>query len=136
MKIYPGSPYPLGATWDGKGVNFALFADNATGVELCLFDNEHSQKESRSIVITERTHQIWHVYVPDCKPGELYGYSVKGPYEPANAHRFNPQKVLIDPYAKAIAGTIKWSDALFSYDVHSEEQDLSFSEVDSAAYIP
>lgn len=135
-KIYPGKPYPLGATWDGNGVNFALFADNATGVELCLFKNETDQAGSARIKVTERTHQIWHVYLPDAKPGLLYGYRVYGPYEPHNGHQFNPNKLLIDPYAKAIAGTINWDDALFSYQIGSEDEDLSFSETDSAPYIP
>jgi glycogen operon protein len=133
---YPGSPYPLGSTWDGKGVNFALFADNATGVDLCLFYKENGKKESRKIRITERTHHIWHIYLPDCQPGQLYGYRVHGPYEPHNGHRFNPHKVLIDPYAKAISGTINWDDALFGYAVGNEEEDLSFSTLDSAPFIP
>jgi isoamylase len=135
-KIYPGSPYPLGATWDGKGVNFALFAENATGVELCLFENPDSKKESQKIKLIERTHQVWHVYLPDCKPGLLYGYRVHGPYEPSEGHRFNAHKVLIDPYARAIAGAINWSDALFSYEVGNEAEDLSFSTLDSAPFIP
>ncbi|HMV08864.1 MAG TPA: alpha-amylase family glycosyl hydrolase, partial [Cyclobacteriaceae bacterium] len=136
MKIYPGHPYPLGATWDKKGVNFALFAENATEVELCLFDSEKDQKEKHRIKLTERTHQIWHGYIPDLKPGQLYGYRVSGPYEPQNGHRYNPNKLLIDPYAKAVAGIINWDDSLFGYDVNSEEKDLSFSESDSAPFIP
>jgi isoamylase len=136
MRIYPGSPYPLGATWDGKGVNFALWAENATGVELCLFENNESQHEYRRIKILERTHQIWHVYLPDCEPGQLYGYRVQGPSEPENGHRFNPHKLLIDPYAKAIAGTIHWNDALFGYEVGNKKADLSFSTLDSAPFIP
>lgn len=134
--IYPGSPYPLGATYDGNGVNFALFAENATGVELCFFDNEESKTESRRIKIKERTHQIWHCYIPDCKPGQLYGYRVHGPYEPTQGHRFNPNKLLIDPYAKAISGTIAWNDALFSYEIGNPDTDLSFSKLDSAPFIP
>jgi isoamylase len=136
MKVYPGSPYPLGATWDGKGVNFALFAENATGVDLCLFEDGNSKTESQKIKISERTHQIWHVYVPDCKPGQLYGYRVHGLYEPQHGHRFNPNKVLIDPYAKAISGTINWSDALFTYEIGHPEEDLSFSKLDSAPFVP
>jgi isoamylase len=135
-KIYPGSPYPLGATWDGKGVNFSLFAENATKVELCLFDHEKSERESHRIRMSERTHQVWHVYLPDCKPGQLYGYRVYGPYDPENGCRFNPNKVLIDPYAKAIAGSIQWNDALFGYAMDDEKRDLSFSELDSAPFIP
>ncbi len=138
MKIitYPGKPYPLGATWDGSGVNFTLYADNATGVELCLFDNTDATTESHKINLTERSHQVWHAYLPGIKPGQLYGYRVHGPYEPENGHRFNPNKLLIDPYAKAIAGTIDWHDSLFAYEIGSEQEDLSFSESDSAPYIP
>ncbi|MGZ5285801.1 MAG: glycogen debranching protein GlgX [Flavisolibacter sp.] len=134
--IYPGKPYPLGATWDGEGINFALFAENATGVDLCLFETRESMVESVKIRIKEVSHRVWHVYVPGLKPGQLYGYRVYGPYEPSNGHRFNPNKLLIDPYAKAIAGTIQWHDALFGYELGHEDQDLSFSDVDSAPYIP
>src|ERR1043166_3047085 len=112
MTLYPGSPFPLGATWDGDGVNFALFSENATDVELCLFDSENSPESTR-IKIFERSNHIWHVYVPGLKVGQLYGYRVYGPYEPENGHRFNPNKLLIDPYAKGIAGTTKWNKALF-----------------------
>ncbi|WP_179413519.1 glycogen debranching protein GlgX [Mucilaginibacter sp. E4BP6] len=135
-KIYPGKPYPLGATWDGKGVNFALYTDNATGVELCLFNNKDDKTESQIIPVTERSHQVWHVYLPDLKPGQLYGYRVDGPYEPENGHRFNRNKLLIDPYAKAVAGIINWDDALYGYEIGNEQQDLSFSEVDSVPFIP
>lgn len=136
IQLYPGSPYPLGATWDGEGVNFALYADNSTAVELCLFDSENSESAAHTIKITERTHHVWHVYIPGIKPKQLYGYRVHGPYEPENGHRYNPNKLLIDPYAKAIAGTIQWHDSLFGYDIHHEDKDLSFSELDSAPYIP
>ena len=136
MSKYPGKPYPLGATWDGKGVNFALFADSATEVYLCLFESEKSKKEYEAIRITERTHQVWHVYLPECKPGQLYGYRVHGPFDPQNGHRFNKHKLLIDPYAKAIAGTIDWNDALFGYQIGHEDADLTFSESDSAPFIP
>ncbi len=134
--IYPGKPYPLGATWDGEGVNFALYAENATGVDLCLFETQDSIVESVKVRIKEVSHRVWHVYVPGLKPGQLYGYRVYGPYEPQNGHRFNPNKLLIDPYAKSIAGTIQWHDALFGYELGHEDQDLSFSDVDSAPYIP
>ncbi|MCD8742012.1 glycogen debranching protein GlgX [Mucilaginibacter roseus] len=133
---YPGKPYPLGATWDGEGVNFTLYADNATGVELCLFDSTDAKSESQKIKLYERSHQVWHVYLPGVKPGQLYGYRVHGPYEPQNGHRFNPNKLLLDPYAKAIAGVIDWHDSLFAYEVGSEQEDLSYSEEDSAPYIP
>jgi isoamylase len=134
--VYPGSPYPLGATWDGHGVNFALYADNADGVDLCLFNSVDDEVESIKIRIRERSHQIWHVYVPELKPGQLYGYRVYGPYDPSNGHRFNPHKLLIDPYAKAISGTMQWHDALFGYEMGHPDEDLSFSTIDSAPYIP
>ena len=135
--IYPGKPYPLGATWDGQGVNFALYSDNATSVELCLFDSSADVKEPEvRILLKERTHHIWHCYLPDVKPGQLYGYRVHGPYEPQNGHRFNPYKVLIDPYAKAISGTIDWHDSLFGYKLGDSQGDLSFSTSDSSPYIP
>lgn len=136
IQLYPGNAYPLGSTWDGEGVNFALYADNATAVELCLFDSETAGSASHTLKITERTHHVWHGYIPGLKPGQLYGYRVHGPYEPENGHRFNPHKLLMDPYAKAIAGTIQWHDSLFGYDVHHEDKDLSYSEEDSAPYIP
>ena len=102
MRIWPGRPYPLGATWDGAGVNFALFSEHATKVELCLFDSPDATKESQRITLPEQTDQVWHGYLPDVQPGQLYGYRVHGPYEPAKGHRFNPNKVVLDPYAKAI----------------------------------
>src|SRR5688572_33420248 len=90
ITVYPGNPYPLGATWDGSGVNFALYADNATKVELCLFYNADDEAEYASIKLIERSHQVWHAYLPEAKPGQLYGYRVHGPYEPENGHRYNP----------------------------------------------
>jgi isoamylase len=134
--ILPGKPFPLGPTWDGKGVNFTLYSENATGVELCLFDSENSGRETAKIQLTERSNFIWHIYVKDLKPGQLYGFRVHGPYEPENGHRFNANKLLLDPYAKAISGSIEWNDALFSYQTGAPEEDLSFSEADSAPYVP
>ncbi|QRQ99947.1 glycogen debranching protein GlgX [Dyadobacter sandarakinus] len=134
--VLPGEPYPLGATWDGKGVNFAVYSENATSVELCLFDSPESETEDVRVAIKEVTHHVWHVYVPGLKPGQLYGYRVHGPYEPMLGLRFNHNKLLIDPYAKAISGTINWHDALFGYKIGDPEEDLSFSELDSAPYIP
>jgi glycogen operon protein len=136
ITVYPGEPYPLGATWDGEGVNFALYSENATGVELCLFENMESEGEHCKIEIKEASHHVWHVYVPGLKPGQLYGYRVHGPFEPAYGLRFNPNKLLIDPYAKSISGTIQWHDALFGYVIGDENEDLSYSELDSAPYIP
>jgi isoamylase len=138
MKIttYPGKSFPLGATWDGKGVNFTLYSENATGVELCLFNAPDDEIESERIKITEYSELVWHVYIPGLKPGQLYGYRVSGPYEPENGHRFNPNKLLLDPYAKAISGTINWDDSLFGYEIGSPDEDLSFSETDNAAFVP
>lgn len=136
IKTRTGSPYPLGATFDGKGVNFSIYSENAEAVELCLFDSPTHAEESTRIRIKERTHQVWHVYIPDIGPGQLYGYRVYGAYEPTNGLRFNPHKLLIDPYAKAINGTLQWNDALFGYEVGNPDGDLSFSEIDSAPFIP
>jgi isoamylase len=136
IKVYPGQPYPLGATWDGEGVNFALYAENAHGVDLCLFDSLDDEYESVKIRVNEVSHHVWHVYLPEVKPGQLYGYRVYGPYEPEQGHRFNPNKLLIDPYAKAIAGTIQWHDALFGYELGHPDEDMSFNDIDSAPYIP
>jgi isoamylase len=134
--LYPGKPFPLGASWDGKGVNFALYSEHATGVDLCLFDAEDNGSESERISLTEVSHHVWHVYIPGLGSGQLYGYRVYGPYEPENGHRFNPNKLLIDPYAKAIAGTVQWNDALFGYELGHPDADLSFSDTDSAPFIP
>jgi isoamylase len=136
ITVYPGNPNPLGATWDGNGVNFALYAENASGVDLCLFDAATGKPEVDRIKVKEVTHQVWHVYIPGLKPGQLYGYRVYGPYEPENGHRFNPNKVLIDPYAKAIAGRVEWNDSLFGYEMGNPEGDTSFSDLDSAPFIP
>jgi len=133
--VYTGHPYPLGATYNGNGVNFALFAENATAVELCLFDSPDDSTESLKIKMQERSHQVWHIFVPELKPGQLYGYRVHGPYEPSNGHRFNPNKLLIDPYAKAIAGIIEVHDSFFGYEIGHPDEDLSFSETNSAQFI-
>jgi isoamylase len=135
-KIYPGKPYPLGATWDGKGVNFALFAENATGIELCLFNDEGNGQTEERIHVAERTHQVWHCYVPDISPGQLFGYRVMGDYDPASGHRFNANKLLIDPYAKALSGIVDWHDSLFGYELGHPDEDMSFSETDSAPFAP
>ncbi len=134
--ILPGKPFPLGAIWDGTGVNFALYSENATSVELCLFDDEKGSHETTKIMMPERTDFIWHVYVKGLSPGQLYGFRVYGPYEPANGHRFNANKLLLDPYAKAIAGTVDWDNAVFGYEVGHPDEDLSFSETDSAPFMP
>jgi isoamylase len=134
--VLPGSPYPLGATWDGAGVNFALFSEHATAVELCLFGSVESTTESRRISLTERDGMIWHCYLPDARPGQLYGYRVYGPYEPSRGHRFNSNKVLLDPYAKAVARLTSWDDSMFGYSVGDRAEDLSFDASDSAPYAP
>src|SRR5919198_4603116 len=115
MRVWPGRSYPLGATWDGEGVNFALFSENATRVELCLFDD--AGREADRVVLEERTDQVWHVYLPEVRPGQLYGYRVHGPYEPEAGHRFNSSKLLLDPYARAIASTVAWDDSVFGYTI-------------------
>ena len=136
IQVFTGSPYPLGATFDGKGVNFALFSEHAEGVELCLYDDGEDSEEVARYKLTEKTHQVWHIYLTGVRPGQRYGYRVHGPYEPAQGHRFNPHKLLIDPYAKAISGTINWNDALFGYHIGDAEADLSFDTRDSSPYIP
>ena len=139
-RIAEGLPYPLGATWDGKGVNFALFSAHATGVELCLFDAD-GKRELGRIALPEYTDEVWHVYVRDLSPGTIYGYRVHGPYDPKAGHRFNPNKLLLDPYAKAHVGELKWSPEVFGYRLEDggdggEEADLTFDERDSAAFMP
>ncbi|TGR36295.1 glycogen debranching enzyme GlgX, partial [bacterium M00.F.Ca.ET.199.01.1.1] len=123
-RIAEGTPFPLGATWNGTGVNFALFSAHATKVELCLFD-ETGQNEIERIELPEYTDEVWHVFVPNLKPGAIYGYRVHGPYEPEKGHRFNPNKLLLDPYAKAHIGELKWAPEIFGYTLDSEEGDLS-----------
>ena len=135
VKIRSGNTYPLGATYDGKGVNFALFSANAEKVELCLFDKSGVTEQLR-IAITENDHGIWHAYVQGLEPGQIYGYRVYGPYEPLRGKRFNPNKLLLDPYAKQLSGKLIWHKAIFGYDLDSPEKDLSFSELDSAPYVP
>lgn len=132
MRVWPGRPNPLGATWDGKGVNFAVFSEHATRVELCLFDSVGARKESACIPMTEQTDIVWHCYLPDVRPGQLYGYRVHGPYQPQRGHRFNPHKILLDPYAKAIGRDIRWSDKMFGYKIGDKHLDLSFDERDNA----
>src|SRR5262249_28477226 len=121
VRIWPGRPYPLGATWDGAGVNFALFSEHAAKVELCLFDSPDAPRDTRSIEMREQTDQVWYCYLPDVLPGQLYGYRVHGPYEPAKGHRFNPNKVVLDPYAKMIGRDVRWDDAVFGYPVGKDD---------------
>ena len=134
-RILPGSPYPLGATWDGRGVNFALFSAHAEKVELCLFERADAH-ECERIVLPECSGQVWHGYLPDAGPGLLYGYRVHGPYEPERGHRFNPHKLLLDPYARLIRGRLRWSDAHFGYRIGSPREDLSIDRRDNARAMP
>jgi len=136
MRVWPGRPYPLGATWDGMGVNFALFSEHADKVELCFFDSVEARRESRRITLPEYTDHVWHGYLPDARPGQIYGFRLHGPYDPGAGHRFNPNKVVLDPYAKAVVRPVVWDDAMFGYEVGSPEEDLSFSEGDNAAFAP
>jgi glycogen operon protein len=137
MRVLPGDPYPLGATWTGIGVNFALFSAHATKVELCLFDTSESTTESARITLPEHTDMVWHAFLPDMRPNQLYGYRVHGPYEPAAGHRFNPNKVVMDPYAKSVARTVRWADEMFGYRVGSEgDTDLTFDDRDNAEFAP
>ncbi|MBC8162591.1 MAG: glycogen debranching protein GlgX [Roseiflexaceae bacterium] len=131
--IWPGRPYPLGATWDGQGVNFALFSENATAVDLCLFD---SAGEETRVAMPEQTDNVWHVFIPGLRPGQRYGYRVHGAYEPEFGQRFNPHKLLVDPYAKALDGVEQWDDALFAYTIGDEYEDLTMDERDSAPFLP
>src|SRR6187549_1649347 len=136
MKTRPGNPYPLGATWDGRGVNFALFSENAQAVELCLYEGAKGHTEAGRVMLAEQTDQVWHVYVPGLAPGQRYGFRVHGPYDPARGHRFNPHKLLIDPYARAIDGHVRWNERIFGYTLNHPDADLSFDERDSAHAVP
>jgi glycogen operon protein len=136
MRIWSGKPYPLGATFDGAGVNFAVFSECATKVELCLFDSPDAKTESSRIELPEHTDQVWHGYLPDAEPGQLYGFRVHGPYDPTNGHRFNPNKVVLDPYAKAVGRDLAWDDSLWGYKIGDPAADLSFDDRDSAAFCP
>lgn len=136
MRVWPGRPYPLGATWNGSGVNFALYSENADKVELCLFDSPDAEKESCRIAMPESTDMVWHCYLPDALPGQVYGYRVYGPYEPSKGHRFNPNKILLDPYAKGIARETKWSDDVWGYKLNDPQGDLSFDDRDNGRCAP
>ena len=136
IKTWLGCPYPLGATWLGNGVNFALFSEAATSVDLCLFDHPDAGQENIRIPMTEHTDQVWHIFLPDARPGQLYGFRVSGPYEPERGLRFNNAKLLIDPYAKAIAGRINWADEMSGYVVGGENEDLTCDFRDDAWGIP
>jgi isoamylase len=134
-KMESGSPYPLGANPDGFGTNFAIFSGNAERMELCLFDAAGRHEISR-YTLPECTDEVWHGYLPGVKAGQLYGYRAYGPYQPEHGNRFNPNKLLLDPYAKRLHGQLKWSDALYGYRVGSSRADLTFDRRDSAAFMP
>jgi glycogen operon protein len=136
MKTWPGQPYPLGSTWDGRGANFALFSENATAVELCLFDREDPGRQTDAIRLTDRTNYVWHTYLPEARPGLLYGYRAYGPSDARKGYRFNPAKLLLDPYAKAIDGDVVWNDTLFGYIMGDPNEDLSYDGRDSSEYLP
>ena len=136
MRVWPGQPHPLGATWDGEGVNFALYSEHATAVELCFFDGPAAPVPTERVAMPAATDRVWHAYLPDVRPGALYGYRVDGPYAPEEGHRFNRHKLLIDPYARALSGTIRWSDELFGYRVGDPAEDLSYDRRDSAGAMP
>ena len=133
--LEPGSPYPLGATWDGLGVNFAVFSAHAEQIDLCLFDPS-GRREIARMPLPEKTDEVFHGYLPDARAGLLYGFRAHGPYEPQDGHRFNPHKLLLDPYAKQIAGEVRWSDALYGYRLHSPRADLTMDRRDSAPAMP
>jgi isoamylase len=135
-RVWPGDPYPLGATWTGVGVNFALFSAHATRVELCLFESVDDEREAERVSLPERTDMVWHGFLPDIRPDQLYGYRVHGPYDPGAGHRFNPNKIVMDPYAKSVGRTIRWDDAMFGYVVGHPDADLSFDERDNAPFAP
>jgi glycogen operon protein len=133
--VWPGRPYPLGAVWDGEGVNFALFSEHAEGVELCLFDAT-GRNEVRRVTLPERTDLVWHGYLPEAQAGQLYGYRVHGPYAPRQGHRFNPKKLLLDPYAKYIRGRLHWTDSHFGYRIGHKQADLSMDRRNNARNMP
>ncbi len=136
MRIWPGRPHPLGATWDGLGVNFAVFSEHATAVDVCLFDNHGSTREAARLALPERTDFVWHGYLPDIRPGQLYGFRVHGPYAPTQGHRFNPAKVMLDPYAKAIGRPLAWHAANFGFAAAAGKDDLEPDGTDNAACAP
>ncbi|HLZ44963.1 MAG TPA: glycogen debranching protein GlgX [Gemmatimonadales bacterium] len=135
-RVWRGKPYPLGATWDGQGVNFALFSEDATGVELCLFDTADQADQSRIINVPERTNQVWHCYLPDAHPGQMYGYRLHGPYDPKRGLRFNPAKLVLDAYAKTITGPVRWDDTPYGYTIGSPDEDLKQDDRNSGGAMP
>jgi isoamylase len=135
-EVLPGKSYPLGATWDRKGVNFAIYSEHASRMQLCLFDAPNSSGERERISLVEVTGHVWHAYLPGIGPGQLYGYRALGPYEPAEGLRFNPSKLLIDPYAKALVGRVDWKAPVFGYRLGHDDADLSLDKEDDSWGVP
>ena len=136
FRLWPGRPYPLGANWDGLGVNFALYSAHAEMVELLLFDEPEADEPSIVLELPERQGPIWHGYLANLRPGQLYGYRIYGAHAPMSGLRYNPHKLLVDPYAKAVTNRITWHDAIFGYPIGDPEEDLALDERDSAPYMP
>ncbi len=136
MRVWPGHPYPLGATWTGLGVNFAIYSAHGTRVELCLFDSSDAVAPSSTLPLPEHTNMVWHGYFPDIRPGQLYGYRIHGPYNPGAGHRFNAHKVVIDPYARAVGRSVRWDDSMFGYRIDDPRGDLTMDTRDNAAFAP
>jgi glycogen operon protein len=136
MRVWTGVPYPLGATWTGSGVNFAIYAENATGIDLCLFDEPEADRENVRIRFREKTDHVWHLFLPDAQPGQLYSHRVYGPYAPQEGHRFNASKVVIDPYARAIAEKVLWGPEMFAYPLGGPAEDLRRDYQDNVALMP
>jgi isoamylase len=135
-EVWPGRPYPLGTTWNGEGTNFAIFSENAARIELLLYEETDAAEPACIIPLFEKSAHVWHCFLPNVGPPQLYAYRVHGPYEPEKGHRFNPHKVVLDPYAKAIDGSVRWDDAIFGYTIGAGEEDLSFDERDSSPFVP
>src|SRR3981081_1237450 len=138
MRVWPGTAYPLGATWAGAGTHFALFSEVAEQVELCLFGDGPAEGHSQEtrVALTEVDGFVWHCYLPGVGPGQRYGYRVHGPYQPERGHRFNPHKLLLDPYARDICGGLRWNDAHYGYTIGHKRADLSFDRRESARGMP
>src|SRR5690554_5580155 len=134
-RLEAGKPFPLGATFDGSGVNFAVFSAHAWKIELCVFD-AHGRREKFRYQLPECTDEVWHGYLPDAEPGLVYGYRAYGPYDPRKGHRFNPNKLLIDPYARELMGAVQWGDSVFGYRVQHPKADLAMDRRDSANSVP
>src|SRR3569832_2116149 len=134
-RLQPGHPYPLGASYDGSGVNFAVFSASAERIDLCIFDSA-GRKELARLPLPDCTDEVWHGYLPEAGPGLLYGFRAYGPYEPQRGYRFNHHKLLLDPYARMLSGPLRWTDALFGYRIGSPREDLSYDRRDSAQAVP